>query len=216
MNRRARSQEAKLRRAEELLEAARRVAAQRGGVRHVTLAAVTEAVGLHPSAVRRYFDSREELLLELAERGWRQWCDNLVARLSEARCLTPEESATAISGTIARHPLLCDLLTHVPLSVEGAVTADRARRFETHWSEAFDTMVKALTTTGSLTVEQAEDLVAAAVCLTAHLWQIAHPTPALAELFARQPHWRHLALDFEARLARSLQAIARGLTQRAA
>ncbi|MCW2862140.1 MAG: transcriptional regulator, TetR family, partial [Actinoallomurus sp.] len=65
MHRRARSQEAKLRRAEDLLEAARALAADRGGVRHITLAAVTEAAGLHPSAVRRYFASKEELLLEL-------------------------------------------------------------------------------------------------------------------------------------------------------
>jgi AcrR family transcriptional regulator len=50
---RARSVEDKQRRAEDLLDAARVLAAELGGVRHVTLAAVTERAGLHPSGVRR-------------------------------------------------------------------------------------------------------------------------------------------------------------------
>ncbi|MGW9031901.1 hypothetical protein ACWGQ5_49490 [Streptomyces sp. NPDC055722] len=50
MHSRARSQQAKLRRAEDLLDAARTLATDLGGARHVTLTAVTEAAGLHPSA----------------------------------------------------------------------------------------------------------------------------------------------------------------------
>jgi AcrR family transcriptional regulator len=109
VHRRARSGEDKLRRAEDLLDAARALAAERGGVRYVTLAAVTEAAGLHPSAVRRYFESREELLLELAERGWTQWRDALRAQIADARGLGPREVATAVSTTIASLPLFCDL-----------------------------------------------------------------------------------------------------------
>src|ERR1700730_863137 len=120
-HRRARSQEAKLRRAEALLEAARTLATDLGGVRHVTLAAVTEVAGLHPSAVRRYFASKEELLLELAEQGWDAWRDALVDHLADARDLTPQAIAEAISATITSLPLFCDLLTHVPLSLEDGV-----------------------------------------------------------------------------------------------
>ncbi|MFW6695800.1 TetR family transcriptional regulator [Streptomyces sp. MAR4 CNX-425] len=213
MHSRARSPEAKLRRTEDLLAAARTLAAARGGVRHVTLAAVTEAAGLHPSAVRRYFASKEELLLELAERGWGQWRDGLAAHLAEARDLTPAESAAAVAATLTAEPLFCDLLTHVPLSLEGEVDIERARRYKTNSFTAYDDIIDALTASSrTLTTAQAQELVAAALGLTAHLWQISHPTPTLAELYAQNPRWGHVALDFAPRLTRLLQAVAVGVT----
>lgn len=211
MHSRARSQEAKLQRTEDLLRAARDLAADRGGVRHVTLASVTEAAGLHPSAVRRYFASKEELLLELAERGWREWRDALVADLAGARNLTPARTAAAVAGTLAAQPLFCDLLTHVPLSLEGEVDIERARRFKTASFAAYDDIVGALATSGTMTVAQVRDLVTAALGLTANLWQLSRPTPTLAKLYATNPRWGHAALDFEPRLTRLLQATAAGL-----
>jgi AcrR family transcriptional regulator len=212
MHRRARSQEAKLRRAEDLLKAARTLAADRGGVRHITLAAVTEAAGLHPSAIRRYFDSKEELLLELAECGWNQWRDTLTAHLIGARGLTPPETAAAVSTTLASLSLFCDLLTHVPLSLEGEVGIERARRYKTHSFAAYDTVVDTLTATGTMTTGQVQDLIMTALGLTANLWQLAHPTATLAQLYAQEPRWGHAAYDFEQRLTRLLQATATGLT----
>jgi AcrR family transcriptional regulator len=211
MYRRARSQEAKLRRAEDLLDAARVLAADRGGVRHITLAAVTEAAGLHPSAVRRYFASKEELLLELAERGWNEWRDALTDRLAGARDLTPPETAAVVSATLASLPLFCDLLTHVPLSLEGEVDIERARRYKTRSFEAYDTVVETLTATGTMTAGQVQDLITTALGVTANLWQLSHPTATLAELYAQEPRWGHVALDFEPRLTRLLQATATGL-----
>ncbi|HZE31018.1 MAG TPA: TetR family transcriptional regulator [Actinoallomurus sp.] len=213
MHSRARSQEAKLRRAEDLLDAARALAADRGGVRHITLAAVTEAAGLHPSAVRRYFDSKEELLLELAERGWKQWRDILTAHLADVRDLTPDQTAAAVATTVVAQPLFCDLLTHVPLSLEGEVGIERARRFKTESFAAYDAIVDALTAAGTMTTAQVRDLITAALGLTANLWQLSHPTPTLAELYAQHPRWGHVALDFEPRLTRLLQATAAGLAR---
>ncbi|MEO3765537.1 hypothetical protein [Streptomyces sp. B8F3] len=43
---------------------------------------------------------------------------------------------------------------------------------------------------------------------------MSHPTPTLAELYAQNPRWGHVALDFEPRLTRLLEAVAVGLTVR--
>jgi AcrR family transcriptional regulator len=211
VHRRARSREDKLRRAEDLLNAARALVAEQGGVRYVTLAAVTEAAGLHPSAVRRYFESKEELLLELAERGWGEWRDALRAHLADARGLGAREVAAAVSTTIASLPLFCDLLTHVPLSLEGEASIDRARRYKTNSFAAYDTIVETLTAASAMTTEQVQDLIAATLGVTANLWQLAHPTATLAQLYAQEPRWGHAALDFEQRLTRLLHATAAGL-----
>ncbi|WP_432842726.1 TetR family transcriptional regulator [Dactylosporangium sp. CA-092794] len=91
MQQRARSVDDKARRAEELLAAAEAIALELGGVRFVTLAPVTDRAGLHRTGVRRYYASKEELLLELAERGWRQWRD----AISNAVAAGPSDTTTA-------------------------------------------------------------------------------------------------------------------------
>jgi AcrR family transcriptional regulator len=213
IHRRARSPEDKRKRTDDLLAAARQLATERGGVRHVTLAAVTEVAGLHPSAVRRYFASKEELLLELAEQGWDAWRDALVDHLADARDLSPQAIAEAISATITSLPLFCDLLTHVPLSLEGDVDLERARRYKTNSFAAYDTIVEALTSAArQMTPQQTQDLIAVTLGLTAYLWQISHPTATLAELYTQEPRWGHAALNFEPRLTRLLKATAAGLT----
>ncbi|MEV0065819.1 MULTISPECIES: TetR family transcriptional regulator [unclassified Amycolatopsis] len=214
MHRRARSEEAKLQRAEDLLAAARGLAVELGGVRHVTLAAVTEAAGLHASAVRRYFASREELFLELAERGWEEWRDVLTARLAGARGLPPGELAEALSTTIVTLPLFCDLLTHVSLSLEGDVSVERARQYKTRSFKAYDVIVDTLVNAGTLTAQQVHDVIAALLGTTSYFWQLSHPTATLAELYRQEPRWSHTALDFEPRLTRLLKATAEGLAER--
>ena len=112
---RARSTDDEARRCADLLVAAEAVALDRGGVRFVTLAAVTERAGLHRTGVRRYHAGKDELLLELAERGWRQWSAAVTEALRDRDGLTPREVAAVLADTIASLPVFCDLLTHVTL-----------------------------------------------------------------------------------------------------
>ena len=211
MYRRARSEADKSRRAEDLLDAATALAAELGGVRHITLAAVTERAGLHPSGVRRYFASKEELLLELAERSWGEWRDVLTARLAGQHDLSPADSAQAIAVTISSLPLFCDLLTHVPLSLEGDVDLERARRYKANSFAAYDVIVGALSTASTMSPAQLADLITVALGVTANLWQLSHPTPTLRQLYREIPRWGHVALEFEPRLSRLLEATAAGL-----
>jgi AcrR family transcriptional regulator len=74
--RRARSAESKERRAADLAGAAGALATSLG-LRNVTLAAIAEDAGVHPSAVRRYFDSREDILLTLAAEACRTGCGRI-------------------------------------------------------------------------------------------------------------------------------------------
>jgi AcrR family transcriptional regulator len=211
MQQRARSDEDKQRRAEDLLDAARAIALELGGARHVTLAAVTERAGLHPSGVRRYFASKEELLLKLAERGWDEWRDILTSRLAGQHDLGPAETAQVISTTISSLPLFCDLLTHVPLSLEGDVDLARARRYKAGTFAAYDVIVGALGTASVLRADQVSDLITITLALTANLWQLSHPTGTLRQLYTEVPRWGHAALQFEPRLTRLLAAAATGL-----
>src|SRR6201996_6778973 len=77
---RARRPEQKLRRQDAILEAARELAL-RDGVRGVSLADIAGRVGIHKSALLRYFETREQIFLELTAQAWREWTAALRAAL---------------------------------------------------------------------------------------------------------------------------------------
>jgi AcrR family transcriptional regulator len=205
---RARSDQDKEVRKTALLTAARELAVERG-VREVTLTEVTSRVGLHPSALRRYFESREELLLELAEQGWADWRSRLLADL-EGRRLSPVEVAEVVAGSLDALPLFCDLQTHVGLSLEGAVRLERARSYKTAASAAFDAMTAALVETGAGL--DARTLLTAAMSCAAYLFQLSRPSPTLRRLYDEVPRWAHSALRFREQLTTLLRAVALGVT----
>lgn len=214
MHQRARSAEDKARRSEDLLAAAESTALELGGVRFITLAQVTERAGLHRTGVRRYYASKEELLLELAERGWRQWRDAVRDELGDREGLGPRDVAAVMADSIASLPVFCDLLTHVTLSLEGDVDMERARQYKTGSFAAHDEIVSALDHASGMTVEQIRALMAAALAFAASFWQVSHPTPTLAALYEQVPRWGHVALDFAPRLRSLLEATAVGLVER--
>ena len=58
-----------------------------------------------------------------------------------------------------------------------------------------------------------QTLVATTISMAASLWQVSHPTPALAALYEQVPEWGRVALDFKPRLTLIVQATALGLAQ---
>lgn len=211
MRERARSFEDKLRRSEDLLDAAEALARQLGGVRLITVAAVTERAGLHRTGVRRYYTNKEELLLELAERGWAQWRDAITLHVTGLEDLQPTAVADVVVDTIVGLPVFCDLLTHVTLSLEGSVDIARARRYKTSAFAAHDAIVVALAAASRMNQEQLQQLLAATIMLAAGFWQLSHPTPTLAELYEEVPTWGHVATESVSHLRRLVQATATGL-----
>ena len=198
-------------RAEAFLEAAREIGT-REGVRKVTLTAVTRRVGMHPSALRRYFDSTEELLLDLAQQGWAEWRTELVGAIGEGRELDPPAIARAISGSLEALPLFCDLLTHVPLSLEGEVRLERARAYKLASTAEYDAMADAIVESASgIDGEGARTILTVAMTSAAYLYQLSRPTPTLQQLYAEEPRWAHSALRFRAQLTELLTAVGAGV-----
>src|SRR5580700_2810794 len=128
---RARSAEAKQLRESAILEAARTLGAERG-IRQITLTDIAEAVGMHKSALLRYFETREEIFLRLTADGWREWSAALRAGLEGlggaegveeveevegaegVAAPTPAAVADVFASTLADRGLFCDLLAQAP------------------------------------------------------------------------------------------------------
>lgn len=214
---RARSAENKRQRASALIEAARAVA-QESGVASVTLTAVAERAGVHHSAVRRYFSSYKDVLLQLTAEGWTRWADAVAEELAGRAPAPPRRVAEALARGLDADPLFCDLLANAFLHLEHDVEVERVIAFKRLSRGAVESLAATIEhSLPELDHRGALDVVTATHALAASLWQVAHPPEALALAYAEDrtlaPTW---ALDFVATLTRLLTAACVGILAGAA
>jgi len=207
---RARSAEAKQVRENAILDAARRLATERG-IREITLTDVADAVGMHKSALLRYFETREEIFLRLTADGWREWGPALRAELARDEAPTPSSVAGAYARTLAARGTFCDLLAQAPLNLERNVSVETVRAFKLVTHEELDGIVAATRAALPDVPEAAAvDVVATAVALAGAFWQIATPGEEVLALYRSDPRLGHALVDVEPRLASILARLLRG------
>lgn len=205
---RARRPEQKQQRREAILAAARDLA-RRSGVQNVTLSAVAEAVGLATSNVLRYFGTREAIYLVLLANEWQQFGDHLVPRLRGSR--DSAEALTALVDAFVERPLFCDLLSHLPTSLELNASADAVRESKRAIHRHLGATGHALAVSTGLTTAEATELVAAAAGMAGLLYRAANPPPLLAELYEQDPDLAAIRAPMRATLLRLLTALEAGL-----
>ena len=220
---RARRPEQKLERRDAILGAARELAL-RDGVRAVSLADIAARVGIHKSALLRYFETREQIFLELTAEAWRDWAQALHAGLDAAGSArfdaTAASAAPGSAGLVADvfahsfgdRPLLCDLIAHTPLNLERNVSVETVRRYKRTSLAAVDEAAALVRRVlPALTLAECGEFVAALASLAGAVWQIANPAPALAELYASDPALSRACVDLTPRLRRTAEILLAGL-----
>jgi AcrR family transcriptional regulator len=215
---RARRPEQKVERRAAILGAARELAL-RDGVRAVSLADIAALVGIHKSALLRYFETREQIFLELTAEAWREWTAALHAELDP---VTPapgaygSDASALVADVFARsfgdRPLLCDLIAHTPLNLERNVSPEAVHRYKlTSLGAVDEAAAVAARVLPDLTVAECGEFVAALASLAGAVWQIANPGPALAELYASDPALARACVDVTPRLRRTGEVLLAGL-----
>ncbi len=209
--RRARSTRAKQAREQAILAAAVELATDRG-TRSITLTDIAQAVGLHKSALLRYFETREQIFLLLTASGWRDWSGALRSELAEMTAATPAAIiASAFAGSLVARPLFCDLLAQAPLNLERNVSIDSVRSFKLVTLEEVGAIVAELQRLRpGMTDTQSVDVIAAATALAGALWQMATPGPEVARLYREDPRLSHAIVEVEPRLVRILTPLLAG------
>ena len=218
---RARRPEQKLERRDAILGAARELAL-RDGVRAVSLADIAARVGIHKSALLRYFETREQIFLELTAQAWREWTAALHAELDQAAvdAAAPGSPASASADLVADvfarsfsdRPLLCDLIAHTPLNLERNVSPEAVRAYKLTSLAAVDEAAAIVRRVlPELTLAECAEFVAALASLAGAVWQIANPVPALAELYASDPALSRACVDLAPRLHRTAEILLAGL-----
>jgi AcrR family transcriptional regulator len=208
---RARSTVAKQAREAMILDAASGLGAQRG-IRQVTLTEIAATVGMHKSALLRYFETREEIFLRLTAGRWREWSAALRSELEALDDPSAAAIATVFAGTLASRGAFCDLLAQAPLNLERNVSVEAVRTFKLVTLAEVDSIVATLCALQpTLTVGNAVDVIAATTSMAGAFWQMATPGAEIAALYRSDPHLSHAVVDVEPRVRRLTTAILQGL-----
>jgi AcrR family transcriptional regulator len=209
---RARRPEQKLQRQDAILSAARDLAL-RDGVRNVSLADIAALVGIHKSALLRYFETREQIFLELTAEAWQDWAHHLHTELDRAAPGSVGMVADVFARSFGDRPVLCDLIAHTPLNLERNVSPEAVRRYKRTSlgavNEAAGLVHQVLP---ELTLAECTEFVATMASLAGSLWQIANPGAVLAELYASDPALAQACVDLMPRLRRAAEILLAGLT----
>lgn len=213
---RARRPEQKQQRQEAILDAARQLAL-RDGVRNVSLTGIAEHIGIHKSALLRYFETREQIFLELTARSWRDWAQGVQASLAGVSPGPPGPAgpASEVADVLARSfawPLLCDLIPHTALNLERHVSVEAVRRYKrTSLGAIGDAAGAVHRVLPGLTETECTEVVSAVATLAGALWQIANPPQPLAQLYATDPELAHACVNLAPRLKRTASILLAGL-----
>ncbi len=187
-------------------------------VAKLSLNELSRRIGLAKSNVLRYFESREAVLLELLLAEMRDWVAEL-ERAAPPGGGTPRERgdrlAETLAASLARRPVMCDLLAAQAAVLEHNISTEVAVRHKrAAWqnTQALVELVRRLLP--ELGTEGAAQLVETTVLTAMAAWPCSRPSEALLAAYDSDPALAPLRLDFADLVRRTAQVTASGLLAR--
>ncbi|MGG7568095.1 TetR family transcriptional regulator [Rhodovulum sp. DZ06] len=199
---RARSPERKAERRASILSAARALLDE-GGPEAATLSAIASRAGVVKSGLYRYFESREEILIQLLIDG----CEKMVEELEiEAGTLAASDApqdqrllhlAAGTAACFAERPRLCHLVSIMAGTLEQNISAPKIVELKSAMYLLHQRGVAALVRGhGALSAEGAEIAMRMIFTSVAGLWPMANPGPKVREA-VEAANLPAFAYDFE-------------------
>jgi len=176
------------------------------------LNAIAAKAGFTKSNVYRYFESREQVLMELFR-------DEFVALVDELELAIGAQSpgdvaglAEAITSTFLARPRCCELISILASTLEQNVSEDTIASVKTHMNDQNARAIAALAARmPGATPADCGWAIAMTGSLLAGMWPGANPPPAARAVLAR-PEFVHLRMVPERDLKRAIIALLQSIT----
>ena len=205
---RARSEETREIRRQAILDTAARMLAEMPAG-EITLNELSRRSHLAKSAILKYFESREAILLELLDRAWKQWTADLAAQPTDRRL------ADALTESLERHPQFCELLSAQAGVLEHNVSAEVAGRYKlaayANVAALADVIRTHLPELGDLAAQLAPQI----VLVIGAVWTHSRPSPGMLAAYEADPHLATMRLDFAPSLRAVVDTLIAGTLTRA-
>jgi AcrR family transcriptional regulator len=189
-------------------------------VNEITLNELSRRVGLAKSAIVRYFESREAVLLDVLDAALREWVTEISAQLSRdtgqpgSTRERGDRLAALVSSSLRQRAVLCDLFSIQPGVLEHNVSAEVLLRYKRSVHHSLGMLVEAV---DDYLPELGED--SRSVCMTTlviagALWTYAHPSASALAAAEADPALADLRLDFAADLETAVARLITGTLAR--
>jgi AcrR family transcriptional regulator len=191
-------------------------------VGQISLNELSRRAGLAKSAIIRYFESREAVLLELLDVALRRWVTEVVAELISDTHPDPARSrgdhlAALLSGSLQQRPQLCDLIAAQPGVLEHNVSAETLLRFQQSFHASINLLAEAIRHYIPELGDDSQRMCLLTLVTTGALWLYANPSVSAARACEADPALAELLLDFATDLEPTLARLITGaLVRRAA
>lgn len=177
----------------------------------VSLNAIARRAGLAKSALYRYFETKEEIFLQLYLEDLRDWVAAVELALApHARCDDPARVARALTRNLVRRPRLGTLQALLSGVLERNLSVESVTAFKSAIVEPTTRLAAAVAgALPGLTPPQLNRFIVYLHALAAGLWPMGHHGPALEEVLSR-PEFAPMRSDFGTDLTGALEAVLRG------
>ncbi|MFG2951906.1 TetR/AcrR family transcriptional regulator [Streptomyces adustus] len=187
-------------------------------VAELTLNALSRRVCLAKANVLRYFESREAVLLELLEAEVADWIAELERETDTVEGTAEERGdrlAALLADSMARRPVLCDLLSSQATVLEHNISTEVAIRHKHTARKSLQNLV-ALTARHlpELGDEDAAALVESTLLTAIAAWPCSRPPQPLLAAYASDPALAAMRINFTDAVRRTTEVTASGLLAR--
>ncbi|MFF7214755.1 TetR/AcrR family transcriptional regulator [Streptomyces sp. NPDC008238] len=187
-------------------------------VAELTLSALSRRVCLAKANVLRYFESREAVLLELLETQVTDWIAELEREAVPTGGSVEERGdrlAELLAVSMARRPVLCDLLSSQASVLEHNISAEVAIKHKHTARESLGSLVAlAARHLPELSDDGAAALVETTLLMAVAAWPCSRPPQALLTAYASDPAPAAMHIDFTDAVRRTAEVTASGVLAR--
>lgn len=212
---RAHSQEQRAYRRQTILDTAAAMLAEMS-VAKVSLNELSRRVGLAKSNVLHYFESREDVLLELLDGAAHEWLAALDGGLAAIPADHPVADrcaamAAVLADTLTARPVLCDLIANQAAVLEHNVSPEVAARFKHAAVANLATLAgQVMAAVPELGAGSAGRFAAALIMFAGAAWTHSRPSDAVLAAYRAHPDLAVLRLDFATALRDTLTVLLAG------
>ena len=208
---RARSDLQKSQRSESILDAASRLL-YRQPINEISLNAIAREANISKASVYRYFESREDLFLQLTLEASGKWREVLLKRLRRLeRTNDANQIADVLVSTTLENEIFARLISVLTTVFERNVSTDVLAKFKQSFFKDLQFVIDAVgCVLTDLNENQVQHLMGITYFQIVGLWPASHPVPEV-EAALNLPELSHFRVDFEQSLRRTIIVTIAGL-----
>jgi AcrR family transcriptional regulator len=214
---RARTDEQRSQRRRQILDTAAAMLTEMP-VAELSLNKLSRRVCLAKANVLRYFESREAVLLDLLDTETQTWIAELRNEHATIEGTTRERGdrlADLLATSLARRPVLCDLLSAQGAVLEQNISTEAGIRHKQAARQSLQALAQfVLSHLPELGPDGAAALVESTLLMAMTAWQCSRPSDAMLAVYASDPALAAMRLDFTDLVRRTTAVTASGLLAR--